>query len=388
MNDPLGGVLVDRQVPEADRDARRRHAETLRALPADRNLILDLEKIANGTFSPLRGFLGSEDFHSVVNDMRLSDGTPWTIPVCFHVEEALGGEVKAGDEVAIRDSADGELRAIIRVIENYRINPQDMVEKVYLTADRAHPGVDQALNWGACILGGEVELLRPSPSLIPGGYDLSPAEVRRAVAARGWRSFVGFQTRNVGHRAHEYLQKVALEHVDGILIHPLIGWKKPGDMLPEIVLEGYEILREHYYPRDQVMMAGLTTAMRYAGPREAIFHAIIRKNFGCTHFIIGRDHAGVGGYYEKYAGHDLARSFGDELGIELMLLHGPCWCPRCESIVTEHTCPHEDDWTQISGTEVRAMLARGERPPTSFMRPEVGDFLVARAAENRVFFEG
>ena len=350
--------------------------------------ILDVEKIANGTFSPLRGFMGSTTLSSVIEDLRLDNGLPWTIPVVFHasLEEAEG--LNLGDEAAIWNAAEDEIAGTIRVDEIFDVDRENLIEKVFGTKDCEHPGVGQVHTWGERLVAGEITLLRRSKSLIPGGYDLGPREVRAAFAERGWKTVVGFQTRNVGHRAHEHLQKIALEQVDGLLIHPLIGWKKPGDMLPEVVLDGYEILIDRYYPEENVLLAGLTTAMRYAGPREAIFHAIIRKNFGCTHFIIGRDHAGVGGYYEKYAGHELARRLEADLGITIMKLHGPCWCATCEAIVTEHTCPHRDAWRDISGTEVRAMLRRGERPPAFFSRPEIGDFLVERAREGRCFFEG
>ena len=212
--------------------------------------------------------------------------------------------------------------------------------------------------------------------------------MREEFRRRGWKTITGFQTRNLGHRAHERLQKTALEITDGLLIHPLIGWKKAGDMLPEVILDGYRLLIDTYYPPANAMLSGLTTAMRYAGPREAVFHAIIRRNFGCTHFIVGRDHAGVGGYYAKYAAHELVRRYSAaELGITPLLLHGPCWCDRCTEIVTEKTCPHgETSWVDISGTEVRAMIGRGERPPAFFMRPEIADFLVGRAKAGKVFF--
>jgi sulfate adenylyltransferase len=242
---------------------------------------------------------------------------------------------------------------------------------------------------GATCVAGPVWLLRHSQSLIPPAYDLNPADVRAEIVRRGWKTVTGFQTRNLGHKAHEHLQKIGLELTDGLLIHPLIGWKKPGDMLPEIILEGYELLVEHYYPKDRVMLAGLTTAMRYAGPREALFHAIIRRNFGCTHFIVGRDHAGVGGYYEKYAAHRVFDRFTtEELGITPLRLHGPCYCRVCDEIVTEAICPHgPDGWVDISGTEIRAMVGRGEHPPSEIMRPEIAQFLVEKAKVGAVFFE-
>ena len=386
MNSPLGGTLINRECPPATRDAKRDRARSLPRLSADRNLILEVEKIANGTFSPLTEFMGSAEVRSVLDTMHMTDGTPWTIPIVFHTTKEASAALKPGDEAAIFNQAEDQFSAILTVSETFTIDKEDFANKVFGTTDREHPGVGQLMGWGDHFVAGAIELIDYAKSLIPAGYDLSPAQVRAEIEERGWKRIVGFQTRNVGHRAHEYLQKTALEHCDGILVHPLIGWKKKGDMLPEVILDAYEILIDKYYVKPNVMMAGLTTAMRYAGPKEAVFHAIIRKNFGCTHFIVGRDHAGVGGYYAKYAGHRIFDELGDELGIQPMRLHGPCWCPTCDTIVTEHTCPHESDWVQISGTEVRAMLGRGERPPTSFMRPEIGDFLVQRAAENKVFF--
>ncbi|MEE9393015.1 MAG: sulfate adenylyltransferase [Planctomycetota bacterium] len=388
MNEPLGGTLIDRSCPQ-DRVAERlAYAKTLPTLSANSNLILDTEKIANGTFSPLTGFMGEADMKAVLANMYTSKGVPWTIPIVFHASEKEAAAVSVGKDAAIINSADGSISAIISVSEIFEYDRDNFAQQVFTTTDGEHPGVGQLLLWGPKLIAGDIELLQRSASLIPGGYDYSPREVRAAIAKKGWKRIVGFQTRNLGHRAHEQLQKTALEQVDGLLIHPLIGWKKKGDMQPEVILEGYEKLIEHYYVKKNVMLAALTTAMRYAGPREAIFHAIIRKNFGCTHFIIGRDHAGVGSYYEKYAGHKIVDHFASDLGIEIMRLHGPCWCNTCEAIVTEHTCPHSEDWEQISGTQVRAMLAEGISPPPSFMRPEIAKFLVQRAQEGRVFFQG
>ncbi len=388
MNEPLGGVLIDRTCPPDQLDAWLNEAESLPSLEADDSLILDLEKIANGTFSPLKGFMGSADTASVLESMHLISGHPWTIPIVLHTDDATAAKCSVGSRCAIRSHQDNEVVATIEVEEIYEFDRDAFISNVFRTSDPAHPGVGQVLKWGATLIAGPITLLRTSKSLIPDGYDLSPRAVREAIADRGWKTIVGFQTRNLGHRAHEHLQKTALEQVDGLLIHPLIGWKKPGDMMPDVILEGYELLMDQYFVRSNVMLSALTTAMRYAGPREAVFHAIIRKNFGCTHFIIGRDHAGVGDYYGKYDGHELARELGGELGIDVMCLHGPCFCFRCGTPVTEHTCPHVDEWQQVSGTQVRAMVGRGERPPESFMRPEIADFLIEKSKAGQVFFEG
>ena len=388
MNDPLGGTLIDRTAPSDQRLSSLEAAKTLPALTADESLILDMEKIANGTFSPLTGFMDSANTSSVLNNLHLTSGHPWTIPIVVHTDPKAAAACRVGETCAIRSEADGTIVATIEVEEIHDLDRESFISNVFGTSDPAHPGVGRVLDWGPKLVAGPITLLSKSKSLIPDGYDLSPREVRASFTERGWKTIVGFQTRNLGHRAHEHLQKTALEQVDGLLIHPLIGWKKPGDMMPDVILDGYELLVEKYFVKSNVMLSALTTAMRYAGPREAVFHAIIRKNFGCTHFIIGRDHAGVGNYYGKYEGHDLARSLGEELGIQIMCLHGPCYCFRCGMPVTEHTCPHTEEWQQISGTDVRAMVGRGERPPESFMRPEIADFLIERARDGRVFFEG
>ncbi len=367
--------------------AARQRMTSLPRLNIDRNVVLDVEKLANGTFSPLTGFMGSADYRSVLDEVRLANGTPWSIPVILQFHAAAG--ITVGTEVLLWNEAEDAPSALLQVSEVFGIDLLEQARKVYGTEDQAHPGVKRMISLGAVCLAGAIALLGHSKSLIPAAYDKDPSEVRAEIDRRGWRTVTGFQTRNLGHKAHEHLQKIGLELTDGLLIHPLIGWKKAGDMLPEVILDGYEILIEHYYPRDKVMLAGLTTAMRYAGPREALFHSIIRRNFGCTHFIVGRDHAGVGNYYEKYAGHRIFDRFSAaELGITPLRLHGPCYCSRCDEIVTEQICPHGPDaWRDISGTEVRAMIARGEEPPASIMRPEIARFLIARGRSGAVFFE-
>ncbi len=380
--------LVDlRPLGEAKAAALDR-ARGLPRLVLDRNQVLDLEKIADGTFSPLTGFMGSRDYSCVVDDGRLADGRPWTIPVVLQFPDETADRFRAGGDVLLWNGEEDRPSGVMTVAEVFRMDLLDSAAKIYATTERKHPGVDRWLSGGTSALAGPIVLLERSASLIPAAYDRDPRQVREEFRRRGWKTITGFQTRNLGHRAHERLQKTALEITDGLLIHPLIGWKKAGDMLPEVILDGYRLLIDTYYPPANAMLSGLTTAMRYAGPREAVFHAIIRRNFGCTHFIVGRDHAGVGGYYAKYAAHELVRRYSAaELGITPLLLHGPCWCDRCTEIVTEKTCPHgETSWVDISGTEVRAMIGRGERPPAFFMRPEIADFLVGRAKAGKVFF--
>lgn len=390
LNPPMGGVLIDRRPSGDELAACVERAASLRKIAIDSNQVLDVEKIANGTFSPLTGFQGSKDYRSVCDDVRLADGTPWSIPIILQLPRDVVNELAVGEEIHLWNASEDQSSALMKVEEIFTIDLEDQAEKVYGTKEREHPGVNRMMEGGDCCVAGEITLLQSSKSLIPAAYDLEPAAVRAEILRRGWRTVTGFQTRNLGHKAHEHLQKVGLELTDGLLIHPLIGWKKPGDMLPEVILEGYELLTRLYYPKNTVMMAGLTTAMRYAGPREALFHAIIRKNFGCTHIIIGRDHAGVGGYYEKYAAHRMFDRFtSDELGITPLRLHGPSYCRVCDEIVTEAICPHgPDGWVDISGTDVRAMVGRGECPPREIMRPEIAQFLVEKARDGAVFFEG
>ena len=256
------------------------------------------------------------------------------------------------------------------------------------TTSREHPGVDRFLNGGERAIAGPVRLLQHSTSLIPGAFDLDPARVRAEIARRGWKTVTGFQTRNLGHRAHERLQKTALELTDGLLIHPLIGWKKPGDMLPEVILDGYSILIDRYYPKERVILAALTTAMRYAGPREAVFpRSSGRTSAARTSSSAGTTRASAASTRSMPRTGCSTATPPAELGIVPLLLHGPCWCDVCQEVVTEKTCPHgEAAWKDISGTEVRAMLARGERPPAFFMRPEIADFLIERGRREPLFF--
>ena len=382
--------LTDRTLRGEQRDDAIARAAGLRRVPLGDTQVLDTEKIANGTFSPLTGFMGSADYRAVRDDIRLADGTPWSIPIMLQVPRSVADELKVGEEVHLWNQAEDRSCALMEVTEIFDVDLEEQARKVYGTTDAAHPGVAKMTEGGPAHVAGPIWLLEQSESLIPAGYDLSPADVRAEIARRGWRTVTGFQTRNLGHKAHEHLQKIGLELTDGLLVHPLIGWKKVGDMLPDVILEGYELLIRHYYPQPRVLLAGLTTAMRYAGPREALFHALIRRNFGCTHFIVGRDHAGVGGYYEKYAGHRIFAEFDpQELGVTPLLLHGPSYCRTCDEIVTEAICPHgEDSYLEISGTEVRAMIGRGESPPKEIMRPEIAQFLIHKAKSGSVFFEG
>jgi sulfate adenylyltransferase len=345
----------------------------------DRRQYLELEKLHTGAFAPLDQFMGEAAFHSVVDDMRLPGGHVFPLPVVFDVTAADAGQFEDAGEVDLFycDTHVGTLWPD----GLYACDRPTVAAKVYGTDDAAHPGVDQFYRMGDRFVSGRTVLHRRVDDGFA-RYEMTPAETRAKFARRGWKTVVGFQTRNVPHRAHEYLLRIGLELGDGLLVQPLIGQKKPGDYTPEAVMAGYEALIGPFLPSDYVVLATLSTSMRYAGPREAVFHAIIRRNYGCSHFIVGRDHAGVGGYYDKYAAHDLTRRFENELGIEILYLHGPYYCARCGGIVTEKTCSHAaaepQVTTAISGTMVRDILGGGTEPEPHIMRPEVVAALTGR----------
>ncbi len=369
---PHGGQLIDRLARGAEADETRRQAADLPSVRLSTRQLSDLELIATGALSPLEGFMGHADYESVVDGMHLANGLPWTIPITLAV--APGDAPAAGATVALRDP-DGELRGTMRVEDVFSRDSRREARNVYRTEDEAHPGVGILYGQGDTLLGGPVVVL---PFTSPWSRYLPPAETRAAFAGRGWQTVVGFQTRNPVHRAHEYIQKCALEIVDGLLLHPLVGETKSDDIPADVRMRCYEVLLEHYYPRERVILGVLPAAMRYAGPREAIFHAIMRKNHGCTHFIVGRDHAGVGSYYGTYEAQKLFDQFDPEkLGIVPLKFENSFYCRRCEGMGSNKTCPHPaSDHVELSGTSVRSMLRAGELPPPEFSRPEVAAILI------------
>lgn len=341
-------------------------------LHLSKNQYLEVEKLAFGAFQPLEGFMTEEQFHSVVETMRLPSGAPFPLPVVLDLSPEDAARVSGRPSVAL--VYDGEEIGTLRPDSAFACDRIAASRKIFGTNDSNHPGVSYFCGGGGVFVGGAVSLSK-RVSFEYSHEERTPAETRALFAKRGWKRIVGFQTRNVPHRAHEYLQRVALEHVDGLFVQPLVGRKKKGDYTPEAILAGYRALIDRFYRPDNVVFGILSTWMRYAGPREALFHAIVRRNYGCTHFIIGRDHAGVGDYYDKYAAHDLTRQFDGELGIEIFRLKGPFHCASCDGIVTEQTCPHEetlpDAVTHISGTDIRAMLVGGRTPEPHIIRPEI-----------------
>lgn len=373
---PHGGLLVDRVLTgeakvEAERRARECPQISLNARAAS-----DLECLATGVFSPLQGFMGRGDYERVVHEMRLADGTLWTLPITLAVDKDEATKLSVGREAALLGS-DGEWLGLMRVEDIFPYDKRDEACMVYTTEETRHPGVQYLYQRGELLVGGPVVLLR-EPSL-PGfeDYYCTPAETRRRFTGRGWRTVVGFQTRNPIHRSHEYIQKCALELMDGLLIHPLVGRTKLDDVPSEIRLRCYRVLEEHYFPKERVMLSVFPGAMRYAGPREAIFHALVRKNYGCTHFIVGRDPAGVGGFYHPYAARDLfLRLSREELDITPLFFDEAFFCRRCDGMASAKTCPHDQaQRVALSGTRVRELLRNGELLPEEFTRPEVSEIL-------------
>ena len=374
---PHGGALIDRTAPADEREQHLERARSLPSIPLGSVALSDLELIGNGAFSPLTGFLGEADYRSVVNDMRLANGLPWSIPINLAVSGETADSLSIGSEVALTDDA-GRIVGILALAEIYRYDREHEAQQVFRTTDDAHPAVARIYAAGDVYLAGDVRVLDGPQDPPFASSRRTPAQTRAIFAERGWRRVVGFQTRNPIHRAHEYLTKAALEIADGLMIHPLVGDTKADDIPADVRMRAYEALLAGYYPESRTLLSVYPAAMRYGGPREAIFHAIARKNYGCTHFIVGRDHAGVGTYYGTYDAHLIFDEFApDELGITPLFFEHTFWCHACEGMASVKTCPHGDDQHLVlSGTKVREMLTSGEIPPQEFSRPEVAQILI------------
>jgi sulfate adenylyltransferase len=363
--EPHGGKLVDRTGPRPD------GIDRLEQIPLTSRELSDLDMLASGALSPLEGFMNQHDYERVVEEMRLARGLPWALPVCLAVDRAPDGE-----QVVLTDEA-GTPLAVLEVDEAYEYDKEREAERSFRTIDDDHPGVARLYQQKPLYLAGRVTVFERAEPSFP-EIALDPAQTRAVFSERGWRRVVGFQTRNPIHRAHEYLTKVALETVDGLLIHPLVGETKSDDVPAATRVDCYRILVDNYYPEERVLVAAFPAAMRYAGPREAIWHAICRKNYGCSHFIVGRDHAGVGDYYGTYDAQLIFDEFEPhELEIEPMFFEHAFYCRVCGSMATPKTCPHGgDEHVFLSGTKVRELLANGELPPVEFTRPEVAEVLI------------
>ena len=378
---PHGGTLVDRFASPDQATEIRERAPELTHITLSARETADLDLIAVGAMSPLTGFMNRADYDRTVSEMRLADGTLWSLPITLSAPADTARRLRQGQDVVLVD-ASGRHLAILSVDQVYDYDKEVEAQNVFATTDEAHPGVASVYSQHEMLIGGSVTVIERENlehELRP--YREDPAQTRAAFAERHWRTIVGFQTRNPVHRAHEYIQKAALEIVDGLLLHPLVGETKPDDIPADVRMRCYEALLEGYYPEDRVHLSVLPAAMRYAGPREAVFHALVRKNYGCTHFIVGRDHAGVGNYYGTYDAQDLLRSLpAEDLGITPLYFDHSFYCNRCEGMASMKTCPHgPEQRVFLSGTQVRDMLSRGEVPPMEFTRPEVAQILIEAA---------
>jgi len=373
---PHGGELIDRLVSPAEATALESAAASLPSVELDARELADVELIATGAASPLRGFLGAKDYASVVEHMRLADGTVWPLPLTLAVPDGQRASLSTGDEIALRDSA-GRLWAVLRISDLFQRDPLEEARRVYGTDSPSHPGVAYLLSRSFGLVGGELRALPLPSDLAFGKYRLTPRALRQRIQERGWRTVAGFQTRNPIHRAHEYITKVALEFVDGLVIHPLVGETKDDDVPASVRFRAYELLVEKYYPKDRTLLAAFPAAMRYAGPREAIFHALVRKNYGITHLIVGRDHAGVGSFYGPFDAQQLFERFASsDLDVVALNFDAAFFCHACGTLASTRTCPHDSSQRrELSGRKVREILRSGGELPAEFTRPEIAEIL-------------
>jgi sulfate adenylyltransferase len=374
---PHGGSLINRMVEGDATHHWNEEAKRLPALTLSARHLSDLELIATGVFSPLLGFMNQADYRTVVSDMRLSNGLPWSLPITLALTKEEAAPLREGRPVALFDEQQS-LVAILHLEELYSYDKHQEAKQVYRTEETAHPGVAVLMRQGELLAGGKIDLLRRTiPRLFP-QHHLDPADTRRLFEQKGWKRIVGFQTRNPIHRAHEYIQKCALETVDGLFVNPIVGEVKGDDLPAELRMRCYTALLQNYYPHDRTILSVFPAAMRYAGPREAIFHALARKNYGCTHFIVGRDHAGVGNYYGSYDAQHIFFEFKEEeLGIRPLFFDHTFYCRKCLGMTSSKTCPHDSSHHVIlSGTKVREMLRSGQIPPAEFTRPEIAQILI------------
>lgn len=369
MPRPHGGSLTNNfiDLSRIDKD--------LFTVDVDTGVKKEIENISFGVFSPLKGFMNEENFTSVVKKGRLSNDLPWTIPIILDANEELAIKVKDSSQVALRNN--GQIFGVMQVEDLYKFDKTQSAKSVFQTDDPSHPGFNKFVTMQDILIAGEVKIVNTPNKKFLDPLRLTPAESRKEIEDQGWKSTVAFQTRNVPHVAHEMLQKAALNIYDGLFINPLIGKKKVGDFKDDVILNSYTVLIDNYYPKSRIIFSTLHTEMKYAGPREAIHHAIMRQNFGCSHIIIGRDHAGVGNYYSPFAAHDIFKDYPD-LEIEPIFFPAFYFCKKCQSYVNERTCPHDLDYREeLSGTKMRKMFSLGELPPSHLMRPEISKVILS-----------
>jgi sulfate adenylyltransferase len=369
---PHGSKLIDRFVI-----SDKRNLDGMYTLQVSNELRNDIENIADGIFSPLEGFVGEDDFQSIVKEGRLSNGLAWTVPIILDIDEEEASKIKDAGGIALAADSN-EKFAILHVEEVYSFDKIACAKSIYQTDDIKHPGVEKMASMKDRLVGGKVDVIKKIEQQAPlRKHRMTPAQTRGEISRKGWKSVVGFQTRNVPHVAHEMLQKAALNLYDGLFVNPLIGKKKKGDFKDELILSTYLSLIDSYYPKQRVMFATLHTDMHYAGPKEAIHHAIMRKNFGCSHFIVGRDHAGVGNYYHPFAAHEIFKDYTD-LEIEPLFFPAFYYCKRCLMYSNERNCPHGPEFREeLSGTSMRKMVSSGEMPANHLMRPEISKIIVS-----------
>ena len=378
MITPHGGQLVNRYADRKQKSLLHEKASAFESLYINKEELNKINNIASGLFSPLEGFMCKQDYNKVLEEMRLSSGEIWSLPVVLGVSPHKARNLKTGQKIALYFEKNRKLYAVLHLEEKYIFDIVKEARAVFGTVEQKHPGVARLYERDKVLLGGKITMLKPFFLEEYNKYNLSPLEIRDMVSKKDWETVVGFQTRNPIHRAHEYIQKCALEIVDGLLVSPLVGHTKKDDISAEVRMKCYQQVLSHYFPEERVIMAVFPAKMHYAGPREAVFHALCRKNIGCSHFIVGRDHAGVRDYYGTYEAQEIFSNFSvTELGINIMKFDYAFYCKKCQAMATRKTCPHEKGHIYLSGTRVRELLRSGEKPPLEMTRPEVAELLIA-----------